>query len=301
MSRSVQLQDSSVSRRPVPRRRRTVLWGAVIAFAGAPIFLAGTPGLARAATSSTAATSSLPKNLQKFSHCPVSNPAVTTCLFSSTYSTTFVIGSTTVSSTEPSTINLGLIVKPSGKIIPVLPTDGSSAMVAKPVDLPGGLTGIPGAPAELDVTATPQLVGMPSINLDNLVTTDGVGLALPIDMLVGTPTGILGSDCTIADAATPISLELTTGTTNPPSPNKPIKGSPGTLSSTDQGILTDHHLLLVDNSFAVPGADNCGPDGAFDEILDLDKGLPSAAGSNSAVLGGNSYTAPASLIRKYLG
>ena len=60
-------------------------------------------------------------------------------------------------------------------------------------------------------------------------------------------------------------------------------------------------MTLVDNAFAVPGADNCGPSGILDPILDLDKGLPSAAGSNSAILAGSSYTAPASLIRQYVG
>jgi 7-keto-8-aminopelargonate synthetase-like enzyme len=60
-------------------------------------------------------------------------------------------------------------------------------------------------------------------------------------------------------------------------------------------------MTLVDNAFAVPGADNCGPDGSLDEVLDLDKSLPSAAGSNSAILSGKSFTAPASLIRSYVG
>ena len=58
----------------------------------------------------------------------------------------------------------------------------------------------------------------------------------------------------------------------------------GTLSSSNDGVLTITGQKLVDNAFAVPGAENCGPGGIFDEILDLDKGLPSAAGNNNAVL-----------------
>jgi hypothetical protein len=53
--------------------------------------------------------------------------------------------------------------------------------------------------------------------------------------------------------------------------------------------------------WVVPGTDNCGVDGILDPVLDLDKSLPSPAGSNTAILSGSSYTAPAKLIRKYLG
>jgi hypothetical protein len=60
-------------------------------------------------------------------------------------------------------------------------------------------------------------------------------------------------------------------------------------------------LKLVDNAFAVPGASGCGLAGLLDPILNLDKGLPSPAGKNAAILGGNSYTIPASVIRKYIG
>ena len=73
------------------------------------------------------------------------------------------------------------------------------------------------------------------------------------------------------------------------------------MSSTPKGLITVTGMTLVDNSFAVPGADNCGTEGILDEVLDLDKGLPSPAGSNTAILSGSSYTAPAKLVRKHLG
>ena len=140
------------------------------------------------------------------------------------------------------------------------------------------------------------------MNLINLLTQNGPGLTMPIDVLVGNSLiNLLGSDCTIADAADPITLNLTTGTTNPPAPNTPITGALGTLKSHSDGVTSIKGLSLVDNAFAVPGADNCGTDGSLDEILDVDKSLPSAAGSNSAILSGKSFTAPASLIRSYVG
>jgi hypothetical protein len=244
----------------------------------------------------------LPATLQKFVHCPIDNPAVSLCLYSKTTSTTFDIGSTTVTSTSPTTISIGVISSPSGETA-VLPDDGSQALQSPAIPLPGGLLGIPGAPdgGALAVTVTPQLVGTPGLNLINLVGGSGVGITLPLDVLVGNSSGLLGSDCTLADASDPITLNLTTGKTDPPAPNTPIKGKVGKVKSNDEGLLKITGMRIVDNAFAVPGADNCGPGGILDEILDLDKGLPSAAGSNTAILSGDSYSAPASLIRQYLG
>jgi hypothetical protein len=250
---------------------------------------------------SARAPRALPPSLAQFAHCPVDVKGVGACLFSSTTSTTFQIGSTTVTTTSPTTVSLGLISTPSGEVTAVLPDDGTPALQASAILLPGGLTGISGLDSgSLAVSVTPQLVGLPVVDLAGLLSGKGPGLTLPLDVLVSTPSGVLGSDCTIADPADPMTLNLTNGTTDPPAPNTPITGSPGTLTSADNGLLTITGLKLVDNAFAVPVAQNCGPNGLADEVLDLDKGLPSAAGSNSAVLAGSSETAPAKLIKKYL-
>jgi hypothetical protein len=270
-------------------------WAGAAALAAASLLVAATP--------TSAAAASLPSSLAKFAHCPINEPKVTLCLYSKTTSTTFEIGSTDVTTTSPTTLSVGVTFNRSGQATLVLPDDGSQALQSPATPIPGGLLGIPGLDGGvLQVTATPQLVGLPTLNLANLLTKTGAGLTLPIDVLVSnTLIDALGSDCTIGDSANPITLNLTTGTTSPPPPNTPITGSAGTLSSKSDGELLIKGMKLVDNAFAVPGADNCGPLGVLDEILDTDKGLPSAAGSNTAILGGSSYTAPASLIRKYLG
>ncbi len=276
-------------------RRRLPACAGAVSLAGVSLFMAFTPGVA------AAKSKGLPASLAKFAHCPVNAPGVATCLYSSTTSTTFDIGSTTVTSSSPTTLSLGLSYI-SDQAVAVLPTDGTQALQSPAIPLPGGLTGISGLDGgDLAVTVTPQLVGLPTVDLGNLLNASAPGLTLPLDVLVSTPTGLLGPDCTIGDAADPITLNLTTGTTNPPSPNTPITGAPGTLSSTPKGLITITDMTLVDNSFAVPGTDNCGTDGILDPVLDLDKSLPSAAGSNTAILSGSSYTAPAKLIRKYLG
>lgn len=275
-------------------RIRLATWAGAAALAGASLLVAVTPGVARAAT--------LPPNLAKFANCPVKDLKITLCLYSKTTSTTFEIGSTTVSTTSATKVSLGLI-QDGSVFTAVLPDNGTPALVSPSVPLPGGLLGIPGAPAggPLAVDVTPQLVGVPTVNLFNLLDADGPGLALPIDVLVSTPTGLLGPDCTIGDASDPIIPNLTTGTTNPPSPNTPITGSVGKVHGTNEGETIIKGMSLVDNAFAVPGTDNCGPDGVLDEILDLDKGLPSAAGNNTAILSGDSYAIAASVIRGYIG
>ena len=249
----------------------------------------------------TSEPTGLPPNLAEFANCPVNVAAVATCLYSSTTSTTFEIGSTTITSSAPTTLSLGLSYTKSGQPVVVLPDNGTQALQSPAVPVPGGLTGIGSlGGGELAVTATPQLVGLPTVNLANLLGGNGPGLTLPIDVLISTPTGLLGSACTLGDASGPITLNLTTGTTNPPSPNTSISGSPGSTSSTRKGLITVNGMKLVDNSFAVPGADNCGPGGLLDSVVDLQKGLPSAAGSNTAILAGSSYTVPAKLVRKHL-
>jgi len=275
-------------------RIKTVVFAVAVALCTASLAVIAVP------TSATAAT--VPKYLQKFANCPFNNPRVTLCLFSTTSSTTFDIGSTTVSSTTPSTISLGLIQK-GANFKAVLPDNGTQALTSAPIPLPGGLTGIPGAPdsGPLAVTVTPQLVGTPVVSLVNLVSESGAGLVLPLDIQISNSLNLLGADCTIGDASSPVTLNLTTGTTDPPSPNTPITGTLGTVSSSDDGITTIKGLSLVDNAFAVPGTDNCGPDGVLDQILDTDKGLPSAAGSNTAILSGDSYTVAASVVRQYGG
>ena len=275
-----------------------------MAWATAGVALAGTVGLSGGAPALAAAARGprpLPASLAMFAHCPVDVKGVGACLFSSTTDTTFQIGSTTVTSNSPTTLSLGIISTASGAVTAVLPDDGTMALQAPAIPLPGGLTGVSGLDqGPLAVTATPQLVGTPTVNLAGLLNSQGPGLTMPLDVLVSSSSNALGSDCTIGGADSPITLNLTTGTTDPPPPNTPISGNPGTLTSTNKGLLTDSGVTLVDNAFAVPGTENCGTDGALDEVIDLDKGLPSAAGSNSAILSGSSYTAPAKLIRRYL-
>jgi hypothetical protein len=302
-TRSVSASTRISVRSSSAKRRVLQIAGSGLAATSLGIAFLSPPATAASRSGKTATSETLPANLEKFANCPLDDPAVSVCLYSATSSTTFDIGSTTLTSTSPTTISLGLAFNAQDQAIAVLPDNGTQALNASAIPLPGGLLGIPGAPdsGPLAVTVTPQLAGLPDVNLGAILAKKGPGFTFPIDVLISNSSGLLGSDCTIGDAADPITLNLTTGKTDPPAPNTSISGSLGTLKSTNSGYLTIKGIKLVDNAFAVPGADNCGTDGILDEVLDLDKSLPSAAGNNTAILSGSSYSVPASLLRQYLG
>jgi hypothetical protein len=280
----------TASRVPTGSGKRSGRTRAVVAAAGLSALMAAASLVAAVPAAATQGT--LPPSLKKFIHCPVSNPAVTACLLASTTGT-FKINSTTINLTKPATLSLGLIANPDGSVTAVLPTDGSPGLIAPP-------TALPGLPGLLGVTAQPQLVGvLPTVSLSNLFTRSGAAVVLPIDVLLGGNV-LLGSNCTVGDPSNQIVLNLTTGTTNPPPPNQPITGAVGTVHGARNGVITIKGQTLVDNAFAVPGASNCGLFGVLDPVMDAAQGLPSAAGSNTAILSGNTFTAPAALIRHYI-
>jgi hypothetical protein len=135
------------------------------------------------------------------------------------------------------------------------------------------------------------------INTDNLLNEEGVALSLPTKVRL--ENSLLGSECYIGSSSAPVTLNLTTGTTSPPAPNKPISGSIGDLQFNEGGELIE--LLgdkLVDNSFAVPVASGCGGIFSFilDPIVDSKLELPSTAGNNTAIQTGNSYSALAKKV-----
>jgi hypothetical protein len=233
------------------------------------------------ATASTASAISVQKEYTKFAQCPIANPAVKQCVYAQTTSGEFVIGSRAVPITKTITIQGG--VTESGELVPAL--DGNT-LSKTPLTLPGGLLGIPGLEIGGEVTATAELVGTAHLSASNVIGGSGVGAALPLRVKLSNPA--LGEQCYIGSAAEPVFLQLTTGTTNPPSPNKPISGKTGTISLEPNVIIHIDENSLVDNSFSAPGVNGCGGllSILLDPAIDLDAGLPAAAGHNTAILNG---------------
>ena len=172
---------------PSSRRTRTrlALCAGVVALAGTSLLVGATPGLASAA--------SLPKSLAKFAHCPVDVTNVQLCLFSSTTSTTFQIGSTVVSSTSPATISLGVGFDQSGQPVTCSPMTARRPSSRRRYLFPGACSVSPAL-----LTAAPRSHrnsperGPAYVEPRQLAAGTGPGLMLPIDVLVSTPTGLLG-------------------------------------------------------------------------------------------------------------
>jgi hypothetical protein len=265
------------------------------------------------------ASAALTGPFAKFVTCPDSNPAVDGCLYAESTSGTFTLGKKEVPLKNPVVLKGGLD-SPGGSIFEelttVAPTDGQ-VLSKSPQAVPGGLLGItaptwwPGFLQTLfnetinngftGVQATVELAGPASsvkLNVLNAALGSGTAIAFPAKVKLDNP--FLGNSCYIGSNSNPIKLNLITGTTSPPPPNTPITGSPGELVGEEEGaIIALKNNKLVDNSFAAPGANGCGGLFSFliDPFVNSIVGVPSPAGTNTAILAGTTYIADANAVR----
>ena len=224
---------------------------------------------------------------EQFSGCPTQaqSPGTPICVFSEVTGGHLQMGTKDVPIENPLTLGGGVDFSLEGF------TPGPTGGLSKtPQKVPGGVLGLTGltwlleffGSEALTLYATTELAGAPSNFTFATVT-------LPIKVHLTTPSGVLGNNCYIGSVSKPIVLKNTTGTTNPPPPNKPITGVEPEFGETENGIVTALNGTYVDNSFAVPAADGCGFK-LFGFIpIDLDPfvneqaALPSPAGKNEAV------------------
>ncbi len=163
-----------------------------------------------------------------------------------------------------------------------VPPAGTNGFFAQPVNVPGGVLGIE-LPISLNlVTATAELAGPASAI--HFEPGEG-GISMPIKLHLSNP--LIGSSCYIGSNSHPVNVNLITGTTSPPPPNRPISGRTGTGSFIPPNIAVASGNLDVDNSFAIPGASGCGLFGILNPLINLKLGLPSAAGNNSLAIENN--------------
>jgi hypothetical protein len=256
-------------------------------------------------------------NFAPFADCPLSNPSVKQCIVATTTSGEFTVGKKTVPINKTITLQGGTIPnEETGELTFVAAEDGNT-LSKTALTVPGGLFGIK-APESWSkemkerfekfinegftgVTETAELAKPASaikLNTSNLVFEEGVALQLPLKIKLDNV--FLGSKCYVGSESNPVILNLTTGTTSPPEPNKPIKGSAGALEILEEGALL--RLIggsLVDNAFAAPEATGCG--GSFSKLVDpfVDAlfGVPAAAGHNTAILTGKLEQAYAPAVK----
>ncbi len=169
--------------------------------------------------------------------------------------------------------------------------NSEGGLIAEPQKVPGGVIGLTGltwlleffGSEALTLYADPELAGVPSeFNFESVT--------FPLKFHLTNPGGLLGNTCYIGSDSEPITLHLTTGTTEPPPPNEPISGQePETEIDFLTGIVRLSEGIYVDNSFAAPGANGCklvlfgfipiSINGLVNEASEL----PSPAGTNEAV------------------
>jgi hypothetical protein len=288
----------------VNARRRTLV--VVVALAASLAALGG--------ASQASATIHTPTGeYEPFADCPLGVSGLASCVLAETSSGEFTVGKRTVPITKTITLQGGIeynakeeeefVDAENGETLSktAMPVPGGLLDVVAPEYLPKWLQAVLNklvSEGLAGVTATTELAGNIGINTENLIAESGTALSLPVKIKLSNT--FLGNDCYIGSDSSPVVLNLTTGTTSPPAPNTPLKGSVGTL--TFNGAFTIISITgskLVDNSFAAPEAKGCGGllSLLVDPAVNAELGLPAPAGENTAILEGKLLTASARAVK----
>jgi len=269
-----------------------------------------------------------PKGIfKRFSDCPLSTPGLAICQYAETSGGEFSLGTTKVPINKTITLQGGGIETGKLNEFFLLPAADGNSLSKTELNVPGGLLGLINCEEikgsgffevieraackaifenkTTGVTATTELVANATnpaiLNLANLFFEEGTGLTLPVRVHLKNP--LLGEGCFIGSEAHPVQLHLTTGTTSPPEPNKPIKGKRGTIVVEEEfgGEITKlSENSLVDNAYSAPTSEGCGGFFSFliGPIINSKIGLPSASGHNTAILNGTLWSASAESVKK---
>jgi len=247
-----------------------------------------------------------------FKQCPRFTAGVELCLYSETQSGEVVLNKQKVPINEDkkhAIILQGGITNAGTNEEKFVGALNGETLSKTPQNVPGGLTGLvncteitgsgflevlarescklifenktTGVSAVTELAKPASEIGISTNNLEN---AEGAALTLPIKVHLENP--LLGSECYIGSSSSPITLKLTTGTTSPNLPNKPITGKVGKIAAKDEfEFLEISGNKLVENAFSAPGATGCGGIFAFllDPIINSKIGLPSVDGQNTAI------------------
>jgi hypothetical protein len=221
-----------------------------------------------------------------FGNCPLTVVGVNECVYGQASGGELVLGRLDVPIKNAITYQGGLEV---GEKEETFVNASEGATLSKTIEeVPGGLDSLP-------LTLTLELVGTVAMSKKNLAEAKGVALALPVRAHL--KNSYVGETCFIGSSAKPITLDLTTGATSPPAPNKAAKGSPGTLETKEAGTLEIFKSdVLLENAFSAPEASGCGS--IVTPIINGKYALPSAAGHNTAIFDGTTRFATAEAVRK---
>jgi hypothetical protein len=285
------------------KHRRRVVATALLAVALAALGLAG------------AAQAKLTGNYTKFAQCPYTNTEVKKCILSTTKSGEVVLGKKKVPIEKPVILQGGAGKQVEG-IAPFFAATNGITLSKAPQNVPGGLLGIvPDASSPALVKALIKfflensLTGVNStlelakpatdirVSENNLASEEGVALKMPVKVHLENP--FLGKNCFVGSSSSPITWNLTTGTTAPPAPHKAINGKAGFIEFLEEGsIAFVKEATLVDNAWSAPTATGCGGILSFlvTPIINAQLGT-TTAGNNTAILNNELYIAAAAAVR----
>ena len=257
---------------------------------------------------SASAQAKLTGAFTRFAQCPYKNEEVRKCIYSVTTSGEVVLGSKKVPIVNPVTLQGGAGPINEEEVAKFFAATNGITLSKTPQPVPGGLAGLVNCKEIKDfflrlsceVTFENGLTGLNStlelarpvsemlISESHLAGEEGVALKMPIKVHLENP--FLGSSCYVGSSSSPIIWNLTSGSTNPPLPNKSISGAGGEGTFLEGGrIIELKNNKLVDNAWAAPGVNGCGGflvELILNPIINLAAGLPAKAGTNTAILKG---------------
>jgi hypothetical protein len=102
-----------------------------------------------------------------------------------------------------------------------------------------------------------------------------------LSMRVKALNPVFGNSCSVGSRRHPVTVDPTFGTTNPPPPNQPISGHVDSVQQIGNELVIIG--TVVDNAFAAPSAQGCGPSGVLSTVVNEVGALPSPAGTNTAI------------------
>lgn len=161
---------------------------------------------------------------------------------------------------------------------------GNTAMIfgslkARPMPVAGGIFLTPAVNSEVQKDRNLQL-GVQPVGLGVKPDLTGAGAGF-ISMKIRAVNTVFGASCFVGARRAPVTVDPTFGTTDPPPPNQPISGHVD--SAQFNGTETIIIGTVVDNAFAGPRAHGCGPASALNQVVNEVGGLPSPAGTNTAI------------------
>lgn len=260
----------------------------------------------------------------RFNYCPSTNPTAFKCFQSVTKSGRVVLGNKNVPIVNPVTLQGGLTENKeegSEELARVVAATNGETLSKTPQPVPGGLLGLVNCKSITvalvrvsceavfengftGVNATLELAKPANeikVNQLNLVLEEGTAFTMPVKVHLENP--FLGSSCYVGSSSSPLIWKLTTGTTKPPAPAKPLKGTVGEVSFPGEELLLQlEGVSLVDNTWSAPHASGCGGfliEYLINPIIDSQIGLPSASGVNESVLTGQTTVGLASVVNEH--